>query len=275
MDLVGWIGGARYGMFDRVTTSAKFIASIESPVGNGVGGFIHYDEYYPTIRFSERDGKITPVLVGKLAPEYSEGQLVQPEPLSRTVAWTFERKGGGRSFAFSGGHYLKAWDHPSIRKMLLNAIYWTAGIEVPSDGVETSADLDLASQLAFPSEARGRIQESVVSRARDNEVIPKPWGQLVWYVSGKLGNSDTMTVGLATLAVGKKNPLHFHPNCDEVLHVLKGRIVSRMNEESVEMTAGDTVSIPQGTLHSATNIGDEEAVLFISFSSAWRETAGE
>jgi len=36
----------------------------------------------------------------------------------------------------------------------------------------------------------------------------------------------------------------------------------------------DTVSIPQGVLQSATTIGSEDAVLGISFSSAYREAVG-
>jgi quercetin dioxygenase-like cupin family protein len=47
-----------------------------------------------------------------------------------------------------------------------------------------------------------------------------------------------------------------------------------MNEVSVEMNTGDTVSIPQGVLHNATNIGSDNAVLTISFSSAYREAVG-
>jgi quercetin dioxygenase-like cupin family protein len=47
-----------------------------------------------------------------------------------------------------------------------------------------------------------------------------------------------------------------------------------MNEVSVEMSAGDTVSIPQGVLHNATNTGDEDAILAISFNTAFRGAVG-
>ncbi len=48
-----------------------------------------------------------------------------------------------------------------------------------------------------------------------------------------------------------------------------------MGTQKVEMTAGDTVSIPTGVRHNARNIGTEDAVLAISFSSAHREVIGE
>jgi quercetin dioxygenase-like cupin family protein len=84
-----------------------------------------------------------------------------------------------------------------------------------------------------------------------------------------------MTVGQAVIKPGQENPRHFHPNCDEVLHVFKGDILHTMNDRTVEMHAGDTVSIPAGVMHNAKNIGNEEAKLAISFSSADRQVVGE
>lgn len=275
IDFPSWLGGARYGLVDRTTTSAFFAPPAHHPISRGVGEFTYHDEFYPTIRFDKSAGQITPILTGNMHTEFADNKPVVTESSPHTVAWAFERDGGGRSFAFSGGHYLRAWDQPSVRKMLLNAIFWTAGLEVPEDGVHTNADAQAARQLAYPSDARGRIKGSVVSRAADNTVIHLPWGRLDWYVSGALNNSDTMTTGLATVLPGKSNPRHFHPDCDEVLHVISGHIRHTMNEQIVEMKAGDTVSIPAGVLHNATNLGTEDAVLAISFSSAWREAVGE
>jgi quercetin dioxygenase-like cupin family protein len=41
------------------------------------------------------------------------------------------------------------------------------------------------------------------------------------------------------------------------------------------MNEGDTVTIAPNVWHQATNIGDNEALLFIVFTSAERETVGE
>jgi quercetin dioxygenase-like cupin family protein len=139
--------------------------------------------------------------------------------------------------------------------MLLNAIAWTARIEVPADGISS--------------------HDAVVTRAADRQVIEQTWGRITWYASGQLGNSATMTVGEAVIRPGQENPRHYHPNCDEVLHVVRGRILHTMGPQQVEMTVGDTVSIPMGVRHNARNIGTEDAVLAISFSSAHREVIGE
>jgi quercetin dioxygenase-like cupin family protein/type 1 glutamine amidotransferase len=256
LELQRWLGGARYGMFDRATEMAQItLATPAHPVSRGLAPFTYLDEFYPTIRWQSSD-TVKAILKARLHVEYREGKdLVIGEPVTSTVAWIYERPGGGRSFGYTGGHYLAALDEPSVRKMLLNAIAWTAHVDVPADGISS--------------------HDALVTRAADRQVIEQTWGKITWYASGPLGNSETMTVGEAVIRPGQENPRHYHPNCDEILHVVRGRIVHSMGTRQVEMTAGDTVSIPMGVRHNARNIGTEDAVLAISFSSAHREVIGE
>lgn len=114
-----------------------------------------------------------------------------------------------------------------------------------------------------------------VLRAADAERIAADWGELTWYASRALGNSDDMTTGRCLIRPACSNPVHSHPNCSEVLTVLQGRIRHRIeNGESVELAAGDTITIPPHLPHNATNIGDDDAILAIAFSSADRKTEG-
>ena len=53
------------------------------------------------------------------------------------LAWAVERPDGGRGFGFTGGHFHKNWGDPNFRKLVLNAILWTAGLDVPAAGVES------------------------------------------------------------------------------------------------------------------------------------------
>ncbi len=113
---------------------------------------------------------------------------------------------------------------------------------------------------------------------RDSEikVINKNWGQLKWFANHELGNSKNMTVGMCILKPGKSNPKHSHPNCSEVLHVIQGRILHTFGRnEEIELNKGDTITIPKNYSHRAENIGHEDAVLLISFSTGKRETKGE
>lgn len=115
----------------------------------------------------------------------------------------------------------------------------------------------------------------MLTKAAAVRVEEQEWGRLEWMVSGALGNSEKMTVGRCYIRPGEQNPRHYHPNCDEVLHVLQGTIVHSINDETFEMGAGDTVSIPSGAMHNARNVGPDEAIFVIVFSTADRQVVGE
>ena len=97
------------------------------------------------------------------------------------------------------------------------------------------------------------------------------WGTITWMVSGPLGNSSTMTVGRSDIFPGRQNTRHYHPNCDEVLHVIQGTIEHACDDDLIRMGPGDTISIPSGVVHNARNVGEDVAVLVIAYSSAMRE----
>ena len=114
-----------------------------------------------------------------------------------------------------------------------------------------------------------------VTRPDDYAVDEQDWGRLIWMVSGALGNSTVLTVGRCFIKPGQSNPPHYHPNSDEVLHVVRGHIEHRVGDAWVEMQAGDTISIPLGTMHQARNIGPDECEFVITFNTADRQVIGE
>ena len=56
---------------------------------------------------------------------------------SQHVAWAFRREDDGRGFGFTGGHNHWNWGNDNFRKLVLNAITWTAKVEVPDSGVSS------------------------------------------------------------------------------------------------------------------------------------------
>ena len=50
------------------------------------------------------------------------------------VAWAYQRPDGGRGFGFTGAHNHESWQDDNFRRVVLNAILWTAKLEVPSAG---------------------------------------------------------------------------------------------------------------------------------------------
>ena len=80
------------------------------------------------------------------------------------------------------------------------------------------------------------------------------------------------TVGLATILPGKHNPVHYHPNCEEVLYVISGEGLQSYDGRSVALKAGMTIRIPANVKHNFTNTGTETLRTLVSFSSGDRKT---
>ena len=111
-----------------------------------------------------------------------------------------------------------------------------------------------------------------VLRLQDSQQLDQAWGHIKWMASGALNNSSLMTLGLATILQGQTNPLHRHPNCEEVLHLLSGKIRHRLGTKEYVLNAGDTITIPAGTWHNATAFNESNATMIICFSNPERLT---
>jgi hypothetical protein len=63
--------------------------------------------------------------------------IVEAIGRDEVLAWTYERGDGGRAFGFTGAHFHKNWGNPDFRTLVLNAILWTAKVDVPSTGTKS------------------------------------------------------------------------------------------------------------------------------------------
>lgn len=109
-------------------------------------------------------------------------------------------------------------------------------------------------------------------RAGNGEVVETAWGRLVWTASGKVGNSMNMSVGRVMIRAGMENPRHRHPNCDEILHLIAGRLEHIQDDLRCVLNPGDTICIPKGMWHQARSIGSMDADVVICFDSPDRLT---
>ena len=98
-----------------------------------------------------------------------------------------------------------------------------------------------------------------------------PWGHLRWFASRELSNTPGLTVGRCVIRPGRQNPRHVHPNCDEVLYLLSGRLEHIVGEDRHPMAPGDSIAVPAGVPHCAINVGDTDADMLITFSSGDRQ----
>jgi type 1 glutamine amidotransferase len=170
-ELLQWTGGyfeTHWSVNPHWT--ADFKEFPKHPVSNGLKPYAMLDEWYFHMRFAEQ-GQLTHVL-SAAAPASTMQRPDGPhsgnphvrkavaEGLPQTVAWAFERPDGGRGFGFTGGHFHKNWGDDNQRKVVLNAILWTAKAEVPAAGVlsavtaeELEQNLDPIGPRAKPSAA--------------------------------------------------------------------------------------------------------------------------
>jgi type 1 glutamine amidotransferase len=71
------------------------------------------------------------------------------------LAWAYERPDGGRGFGCTGGHFHANWGNDEFRKLMLNALAWTSGAQVPAAGVpSTVAEDQLEANLDPPPPPR-------------------------------------------------------------------------------------------------------------------------
>lgn len=111
-----------------------------------------------------------------------------------------------------------------------------------------------------------------VVRDGDTPVERFPWGTLRWLVNENRAPGCLQTFGVSTIGPGGKNPLHYHPNCEEILYVASGRCRHRVDDDTVELATGDVIVIPAGVRHNLVNTGPTDVVCLIAFSSPDRQT---
>jgi quercetin dioxygenase-like cupin family protein len=98
------------------------------------------------------------------------------------------------------------------------------------------------------------------------------WGSLIWMVNAALMERVEMTVGLVTINVGRSNPPHVHPNCEEIVYIVSGKCEQYVGDQPTELTVGEGMVIPRHIEHYAVNTGDEPLVVLVCYSSPNRET---
>ncbi len=133
-----WIGGyyERPYSVNPMNDAELVQASPSHPISRGWKSFRLRDEWYYRIRFDPSGKSFSPILTTMLPKD---------APNKETVAWAVERQDGGRGFGFTGGHFHSNWGVLEFRRLLVNAILWTAKAEVPRHGARcdlTPGDLE-------------------------------------------------------------------------------------------------------------------------------------
>jgi quercetin dioxygenase-like cupin family protein len=98
------------------------------------------------------------------------------------------------------------------------------------------------------------------------------WGTLQWLANARLLPGAEQTVGISMIRPGRRNPLHYHPNCEELLLVERGTGRHRLDGAWVPLRPGTLIRVPRNVHHQLINEGADEMVCWIVFSSGDRQT---
>lgn len=154
-----WMGGYYESGF---STNPHWVANIKSfpthAITKGVKPFAVSDEWYYNIRFRPEMKGVTPIIVASpddktrlgesSSPRGPYKHIIDAKGREEVLAYAVERPDGGRGFGFTGAHNHKNWGNDDFRKLVLNAILWTAKVEVPEGGVKSAVtDEELKSNL--------------------------------------------------------------------------------------------------------------------------------
>jgi len=113
----------------------------------------------------------------------------------------------------------------------------------------------------------------------EKEKTAGQWGSLVWMANQVLSGSSVavarliLTAGQSTY--GQSGKKHRHPNADEVIYLLRGKVDVLVGDETTLLQPGDALTVPANLTHRIQNVGSEDAEMVLSYSSGNRDYVAE
>lgn len=260
-----WIGGHYEHEYSvNPMWQPIFKAFPNHAVANGVGPFALEDEWYFNMRWRP-DGKgLVHLLVDKPSHDVRDGPYVHPRGpydhivndsgREETMMWLYERPDGGRGFGFTGGHKHINWYDDNQRKIVLNALLWVTGMEVPAGGVQSEVT---------PEEMSDNLEPK-----RGLNELAKVTGD--WDVTVSIGGREG-DLKFSLIQAGQ-NLVGLFPSGDRRLPV-KGSVNGKKVEFQVSIQHGDQLvtakysgeEVAPGELEGSLELGTSQ-------TASWRAT---
>lgn len=120
---VALFGGCHGGpdrKYKVVDTHLFYIVFGKHPIQYGLKRFPVRDEFYYDLKLAK---DVKPILRANI------------DDKNPTVAWAYDREGGGRSFGFSGLHFHENWQLPEYRRLVTQGVLWTLELPIPKGGI--------------------------------------------------------------------------------------------------------------------------------------------
>jgi quercetin dioxygenase-like cupin family protein len=101
-------------------------------------------------------------------------------------------------------------------------------------------------------------------------MVEESWGSMEWLVDDALQPGAALSLARMTVRAGCTSELHRHPNCDEAVHVLSGRVEQRIGDRLVVLSAGQSAHIAAGADHCSRALDGKDAILMVAYSAGRR-----
>ncbi len=142
-----WIGANYNALSGRGHWDSSHDSFPDHPLTRGVTPWKINDGWLNQFKFPVGGKNVTPLVwSGKVHLGTAAGGSKD------IVRWTFDRADGGRSFSFSGLDAHSAWELAGVRKLIINGILWTTGVQIPKDGYRKTdfSFRDVFESLTYP-----------------------------------------------------------------------------------------------------------------------------
>lgn len=133
--------------------------------------------------------------------------------------------------------------------------------------------MDRANQVSTPTQTTSITEAEIIARGAPTAApdVDSPGYRIKWLFSGQTTPGAEQTLGYVVIQPGQKNPLHAHPNCEEVLYLISGQLDHSLEDAVHRLNPGDAIRVPAGVKHDARCVGDEPAAMIVCYSVANRE----
>jgi mannose-6-phosphate isomerase-like protein (cupin superfamily) len=129
-----------------------------------------------------------------------------------------------------------------------------------------------ATTAVLPGAGRRVTARTVNFRTKYSEIAPyitKDGSVIRELMHPNINPSLRQSVAEATVPTGGETLLHRHLKSEEIYHILEGDGRMYLADEEFDVTDGDTVHIPSGTLHRIRNTGSIPLRIFYFCSPAY------
>jgi oxalate decarboxylase/phosphoglucose isomerase-like protein (cupin superfamily) len=110
-------------------------------------------------------------------------------------------------------------------------------------------------------------------RPADAETFSFDWGTMKWFVSPATIPGAANSQGEVIINPGQGHARHQHEHADELIYVISGNGTQTVGDEEFQVTEGDTVYIPMGTVHSTVNTDWRALRLIVTYTPGGEEQA--